>query len=151
MYLNSATFPRKRMNQCLKVMVVVLLFSAISSCTPPVRLFLYNHTESKVLIGGDRDLEVIEPGTLREIKLFNKPIRFRLEERQLDYPVPTIPLEFWDQNSAGYSDVLLQLEPSHKIYLIRPKGTLPAKDLGDQPAGFPLTPHSATALKTITH
>ncbi len=60
-------FGRRAFERSLRVMVGLLVLSATSSCTPPVRLFIYNHTQNRIWIVANTNPEVIEPGTLREI------------------------------------------------------------------------------------
>lgn len=120
-------------------MAVFVLWSS-TGCPPPVDLSVYNNTDARLEVVVKTKQITIKPGELQQIHdIRGNFVLLRNEHGQFCYEMAEIPLEYWNR-TIGHVDIYVQIEADGFIYLIKPDVSLPATDLGGQPAGFPLIP-----------
>jgi len=130
----------------IRLAILVLLASLITSCSQLIKVKLANNTESVVTVQCyDRSVE-IAPRKSKVFELNCSEFIIQLNANTKKYVVGQVPNDYsWSGHIpfAPTRKFKAQLESDGQIWLVRPKQRMPVGKFESQPTGWPLVPGAA--------
>lgn len=121
--------------------VGLIVFLWVGGCTPPVHLFLHNHSQHTIRMESEGEIVVVPEAVAKELVLTGKrTIKLYWEDQVFEYLPSRIPIEFWHLTSNNEYEIHLQLEPNAEISVLSLEQTISAGNSSGQPSGYPLKP-----------
>jgi hypothetical protein len=121
--------------------LIFLLSLALSSCSVPVYILLYNNSGTPVMVKSGDSTLTISPSSQETFPIsMTGPISLHTEQATYIFPHPSVPNNFVEPRKGEKARLRLQLQPDFSIIAAKPEAALPISKETPQPKGFPLLP-----------